>query len=311
MTICIHHNDLDGLCSGFLCKAANADVVCYEYDYGKEFPMSKIGKDEIVYILDINPTPEQMQELVQITKRIVWIDHHKSTIQKLPLYQESIEQILGFEENVVIRDGEAACKLTWKYFQNIFQEIYGKEDWGDEQYYFGPMIFTSEDIPLFVEYIHKWDTWKHGDQPEIIAFTKGMSSYDCSVSGYIWKSLIYGSDKVMEDIIARGKIILEYITQRDQIYRNTFGYEREFEGYKLWVCNEGLTSSRFFTEHKESNYKDYDIWVAWVYNGATGQYRVSLYSETVDVSKIVVRFGGGGHKGAAGFLTEELPEWVG
>jgi nanoRNase/pAp phosphatase (c-di-AMP/oligoRNAs hydrolase) len=37
------------------------------------------------------------------------------------------------------------------------------------------------------------------------------------------------------------------------------------------------------------------------------QYTVSLYSKTVDVSEIAKKYGGGGHKGAAGFQCKKLP----
>jgi uncharacterized protein len=32
-----------------------------------------------------------------------------------------------------------------------------------------------------------------------------------------------------------------------------------------------------------------------------------MYSKTVDVSKIAVKYGGGGHKAASGFQCKELP----
>lgn len=37
------------------------------------------------------------------------------------------------------------------------------------------------------------------------------------------------------------------------------------------------------------------------------QFTVSLYSETVDVGAIAKAHGGGGHKGAAGFVCDTLP----
>lgn len=40
--------------------------------------------------------------------------------------------------------------------------------------------------------------------------------------------------------------------------------------------------------------------MVWCYNG-NSMIKVSLYSETIDVSAIASQFGGGGHRGAAGF----------
>jgi nanoRNase/pAp phosphatase (c-di-AMP/oligoRNAs hydrolase) len=49
----------------------------------------------------------------------------------------------------------------------------------------------------------------------------------------------------------------------------------------------------------------YPVCIAYVHDGE--KFTVSLYSTTVDVSKIAKKFGGGGHKGAAGFTCDKLP----
>jgi nanoRNase/pAp phosphatase (c-di-AMP/oligoRNAs hydrolase) len=36
------------------------------------------------------------------------------------------------------------------------------------------------------------------------------------------------------------------------------------------------------------------------------KWRVSLYSDKVDVSALAKKFSGGGHKGASGFITDNL-----
>jgi len=299
MIYCIHHNDLDGLCSGFLLKQVYPEAICFQYDYGQDFPLSNITQNDKVFILDINPTPEDMQTLCNITTDIVWIDHHKGTIEKLPLYQESINKIQDYGHNVIIQDGIAACKLTWEFLKENFIKIF--QDPISERTSIYP-------IPLFIEYAHKWDVWKHGDDEEILAFVSGMMSYNISVDSFLWKNLLFSTDDYVQKIVDRGRIIKQYQVQRNFQYLKTFFYEKKYKEYKLLVCNEGLTNSKFFTDHPESNAKNYDIWVAWIYNGS--KYRISLYSTKVDVSKIAVSFGGGGHKGAAGFLMHELPDWI-
>jgi hypothetical protein len=49
----------------------------------------------------------------------------------------------------------------------------------------------------------------------------------------------------------------------------------------------------------------WDILVPYTHDGK--QWIVSLYSDKMDVSEIAKRHGGGGHKGAAGFVCSELP----
>jgi len=51
--------------------------------------------------------------------------------------------------------------------------------------------------------------------------------------------------------------------------------------------------------------KNYDIWIACVFDGSV--WIVSLYSLEADVSVIAKKYGGGGHKKAAGFKCRDLP----
>jgi nanoRNase/pAp phosphatase (c-di-AMP/oligoRNAs hydrolase) len=52
-------------------------------------------------------------------------------------------------------------------------------------------------------------------------------------------------------------------------------------------------------------FDEYPICIAYIHDGE--KFTVSLYSKDVHVDKIAQRYGGGGHKGAAGFKCEVLP----
>jgi nanoRNase/pAp phosphatase (c-di-AMP/oligoRNAs hydrolase) len=90
------------------------------------------------------------------------------------------------------------------------------------------------------------------------------------------------------------------------------GFETEFEGqstndytyrpYKCFAVNLGHCNSDYFKSLPEGKY---DILMPFVFNGE--QFIISLYSKTVDVSEIAKKYGGGGHKGAAGFTCYRLP----
>jgi nanoRNase/pAp phosphatase (c-di-AMP/oligoRNAs hydrolase) len=55
----------------------------------------------------------------------------------------------------------------------------------------------------------------------------------------------------------------------------------------------------------------YPVCIAYVHDGE--KFTVSLYSTTVDVSKIAKKFGGGGHKNAAGMTlsNEQFMKLIG
>jgi len=80
---------------------------------------------------------------------------------------------------------------------------------------------------------------------------------------------------------------------------DTYGFALDFDGYNTLAVN--LPGNGDIGHYICS--LGYDV--AYVYrdNFQDGQVftNVTLYSETVDVSKLAMRYGGGGHKGAAGF----------
>ena len=67
--------------------------------------------------------------------------------------------------------------------------------------------------------------------------------------------------------------------------------------------NIGLVGSDWFKSVDDGSY---DILMPFSFNGRNGTWTYSMYSKTVDVSEIAKKYGGGGHKGAAGFNTNRL-----
>jgi oligoribonuclease NrnB/cAMP/cGMP phosphodiesterase (DHH superfamily) len=93
---------------------------------------------------------------------------------------------------------------------------------------------------------------------------------------------------------------------RDNYYSkllNSFGFELEFEGYKAIACNAGAVSSQLF----DSVANKYDLLIPFVFDGK--KWTVSLYTKRnhIDVAELAKKYGGGGHKQAAGFVCEKLP----
>lgn len=97
---CFYHLDLDGKCAGYLvwhyaCLREEDEKPenFIKINYGMEFPLNKIEKDERVFIVDFSIEPEDMRELLKITKNVVWIDHHKTTIEKYKDFESYIPGI--------------------------------------------------------------------------------------------------------------------------------------------------------------------------------------------------------------------------
>jgi len=104
----------------------------------------------------------------------------------------------------------------------------------------------------------------------------------------------FGTGKMADGEIAKRLRDMQNIRYRDQ------SFEVMFDGI-LAVANNLLSGSESFGNAMSR----YPICISFVFLGDC--WRVSLYSNHVDVSEIAKRYGGGGHTGAAGFVCRELP----
>ena len=115
------------------------------------------------------------------------------------------------------------------------------------------------------------------------------------------KFFCFPVDFVCTDLIQQGETMTTFRDGWAKEYMK-LGFETEFEGVKCFAVNLGHCNSEYFKSLPDDKY---DALMPFVFNG--DMYTVSLYSKTVDVSEIAKKYGGGGHKGAAGFQCKQLP----
>lgn len=153
----------------------------------------------------------------------------------------------------------------------------------------------NKKIPRLLLHIEDIDIWKFRRPftKELIAY---LNSYNFDFN--LWNKLAAEWEKpaLIKKYIEQGKAILRY---QDQIIKYTTAYAEEvnFQGYKTLAVNFPILRSEIghFLYKKKP-----PISIIWY--KINNQINVSLRSDgTVDVSKIAVKLGGGGHKAAAGF----------
>jgi len=93
---------------------------------------------------------------------------------------------------------------------------------------------------------------------------------------------------------------------RDSYYAGliqSYSFFTTFEGYRAVACNAGNVSSQLI----DYDQGDYDIMMPFIYDGS--RWTVSIYTKKaeMDVSALAKKYGGGGHRQAAGFQCKELP----
>jgi len=288
---CFYHNDSDGRCAGFW-VASSVGLNDYEkykpqfieIDYRIKFPIDTIRKNEQIYIVDFSISPDEMRELLKITKNVTWIDHHKTAIEK---YADFEYPIRGLRY-----DGIAGCMLTYCYIHHMTSKGEGN---------IKPFeLSMTKDAPIFTKLIADWDVWKFDFGDDTRNFQSAFNAYDFNPNSKKW-DLFLSRDGYEKEMIKQGKTMTKY---RDNWARNymDLGFETIFEGHKCYAVNLGFCNSEYFKSLPEGKY---DILMPFVFDGNI--YKISVYSKTVDVSQIALKYGGGGHKAAAGFQVKELP----
>ena len=277
------HDDMDGLSGGAVIAKYFGNYSKEDFtatNYNKGFDFSKVEKDEKVIFVDLafsETTAHYLTELMNITDDIIWIDHHKTSIElenKYPVFKNlrGIRQI-----------GICGSALAYMYFNNV----------------------SYDELPLFLKYVSDFDCW-HLEYKDVMEFKYGMESKDMGSLSDLWVSLFAeeyeGSEHgILNSIINEGKIIKVWVDKDFENYRNSYGYESTVECYSAFVVNRESFSQLF-----GDLIDKYDICLLYAFDGK--QYKYSIYSSdkgNVDVSKIAQKYGGGGHVHASGFSSKE------
>ena len=303
--VVLHHNDLDGRCAaaivyrwaGITHPKGKSDFI--EMDYAKAVPFDKIEKDEQVFILDFSLSVEDMRKLLKITDNVVWIDHHKTAIDRF-----NSSEIKG-----VRNTADSGCVLTWKY---IHWWSGRGSDWED----LTKPCPRGLEVPRAVAMIGDYDTWTL-KIPNSTEFYEGCKMLDTTdIGSDDWRALLMeeaegvdGTGKplprkdVCTRVIEMGKTAIKYRDAYCEDMCSSYGFETDFDGHNIFVCNIYRFGSNGFLARMDK----YPICAACIYDGS--QWSISLYSKRPDINvgELCKKHGGGGHKGAAGFVSKEFP----
>lgn len=275
--ICFYHRvDLDGKCSAAIVLRAIPEVELRGYNYGDDFPWGEVqGRDVIMVDCSLQPF-EDMMRLSKEAKSLTWIDHHKTAID------EAVHAGWG-GSTLKLEVGRAGCELAWEYY------------------------FPSEDIPTAVYLLGRYDVWDHSDS-RTLPFQYGMRQYDQP------SPVEFFNENCVAPILRDGETILRYQRKQYEMMAKsrcfeTIVLETDIAGtvlYRAIACNTGLVNSQLFDSVWDP--EQYDVMLTFQ-RKRKGLWTVSLYStkDNVDCGAISKSFGGGGHKGAAGFQCEDLP----
>jgi oligoribonuclease NrnB/cAMP/cGMP phosphodiesterase (DHH superfamily) len=246
-------------------------------DYGENYDPPKPENIDKLYLVDFSFQPiEKMVELSNHIGRekMVWIDHHKSAIEEAK--RVGLDTLPGAREI-----GKAGCELAWEYFN------------------------PSTEMPEAIRLLGRYDVWDLKDG--VLPFQYGMRAKVKDINSPVWTAILANHAQALaatKEILREGEAILEYVKLDNEKYLASCGFESQLEGHTAIVLNRLASSQAFEGSYDPAKH---DMMIAFVRKNAA--WRVSLFStkETVDCSAIAKQYGGGGHKGAAGFICDTLP----
>jgi uncharacterized protein len=226
--------------------------------------------DRDVYILDFSFPPSIMMEYIEKANSVYLLDHHESAVRKL----EGIRHRRFWNGCCMDRSGVG---LTWRFF------------------------FPTHDMPLAYQMIEDRDLWKF-EIPDSRIFGEWVAAGDKSIERFVEMATF---DKVsiaqcIEDI----RPLWDY---KNMLVSEHAGraFEMQIAGYTVPVTN---CHGMFATDVGEALAKGKPFSVT--YHDLGKHRKFSLRSDkdgsNINVAEIAEKFGGGGHRNAAGF-TVEMP----
>jgi len=301
--VCIYHSrDLDGWMSAAIVKKwfNNKEVPNKEgepintidflgWDYGCEIPNLDIYTD--IYMTDISFPPAEMLKIQESGKSFVWCDHHISAITEIENYLKANDVASPFGKRDV---RFAACELTWEN------------------------LYPDKEMPELVRLLGRYDCFGHKgteEEQKVLEFQYAARAF---IDGYekAFEYLMNWTPTWTDTFLNQGVAVYKYLcTEAKQTYTKAFPIKFDnTQRAKTDISGAAPTHLKFLAVNQERfnpinfgiNYhlEGYDGFACFWYKN--GKWNWSLYNdnEKVDCSIIAKSYGGGGHKGASGFLCD-------
>lgn len=270
-----YHEDADGFTGAWSAWKKLKNTADYLPMHNDNKPLDTLalnaeGKD--IYIIDYSFKTEEMKKLVAINKKVVLIDHHITSAESAKIATESLYDI-----------SHSGAYLAWKYFHQ------------------------DKKIPKLVSYVEDYDLWKFK-----LPFTQELTIFLSSkkFDFKAWEKLAeeFEDASKRKEMIKQGKIMLDY---KEKVIQELLdkGEEVVLDGHRAFAVNSPVFESEIGKHIYE---KKGMLAIIWSYRRRHGKpkLKVSLRSnESIDVAEIALKYGGGGHKSAAGFTLEKEIEF--
>ena len=265
--LCIYHgNCLDGFGAAWAVHHALGETTGF-YKGMHQQPPPEV-KDRDVFLVDFSYKKEVMEVMLKTAASITIIDHHISAEQDLSELLEN-GKIKGlFDMN------SSGAMLAWQWFN------------------------PEQQAPELIKHIQDRDLWlfKLEGSREINA---ALSSYPFDFK--VWDKLMAGNKDELETLRREGKAI-ERKLQKDVKELIASGVRRmSIAGYDVPVLNAPSS----YVSDAGHILSMGEAFAACYWDHANGRsFSLRSSGDGIDVAEVAKKYGGGGHKKAAGFTVK-------
>lgn len=265
-----HANCRDGFCAAWVAHQYFTGIgVEAEYvaaQYATSAPQDVDGRD--VLVLDFSYPKPIMVDILQRASRLIVLDHHKTA-------QEALEGLTGGD--IQFDMTRSGAGMTWDF------------------------LFYDKKRPILVDYVEDRDLWaKKLDRSDEVTAAIGTIPFEFEA----WTNSL---STTVDEWAIQGSAVLKKIKQYvAEVLKNQRTVR--FAGHLVPIVNAPQVDISELLAHlvrqplKETG-KLPPFAMGWWQRG-DGKYQYSLRSIDYDVSKLAQKWGGGGHKQAAGFQLE-------
>lgn len=250
----------------------------YEEDVFEKIPQSTWESNIDVLILDFSFSRQVITQLCELASQVVVLDHHKTAAEILKDWPDApSNSLIRFDMN------RSGAGMSWDFFS----------------------LNGHQDRPALINYIEDRDLWrfKLWSSKEISAVILNTPfEFD------EFTSLDISLQNNPSQIIVAGRELLKQNQRHVKKIIESSKREITFFEHKGLICN---CPGHFASDVGNDLVEESGTFGACYYYASNGHIHVSLRSKDsspVDVSEIAKKFGGGGHRNAAGFVLAD-PEF--
>jgi hypothetical protein len=232
--------------------------------------------DWVIY-LDIAPGNDELLAIGEAAERVTVLDHHVSACERYHSDMNVVRRMEGLGHEIVYDMTHSGAVLAWKYFAD------------------------GKPIPDLLSYVEDQDLWSW-KLPRSEEVNAAIAAYPRRFG--TWSEL---ADRSANELACEGEPIVR--ANRMQVERSLRAAHTLRLGDRQ-VEAVNASHARSAVGHELAKRQAFGQPWGCVYRLSGDQVHATLYSiGDLDVSTVAVRYGGGGHRNAAGFSVG-LARWI-